>query len=87
MRFYSFMVWLNFVLSIIENPAIMEDMLLESPHALVKFQVYTAKVECTYEDRRLNRVKTKNTIPFGPWARMIVGSKHYFHICNQLFYL
>ena len=87
MRFYSFTVWLNFVLSIIENPAIMEDMLRESPHALVKFQVYTAKVECTYEDRRLNRVKTKNTIPFGPWARMIVGSKRYFLICNQQFHL
>ena len=46
-------------------------MLKETPHALVKFQVYTSKGETTYDDRRLNRVKTRNTIPFGPWARMI----------------
>ena len=63
----------------------MADMLRESPHALVKFQVYTTKVEYTYEDRRLNRVKTKNTIPFGPWARMVVGSKRYFLFATNAF--
>jgi len=52
----------------------MAKMLKEHPHSLVKFQVYSTKGETTYEDRRLNRVKTKNAIPFGPWAKMIVES-------------
>ena len=51
-------------------------MLKENPHGLVKFQVYSTKGESTYEDRRLNRVKTKNAIPFGPWAKMIVESNN-----------
>ena len=53
----------------------MDKMLKENPHGLVKFQVYSTKGETTYEDRRLNRVKTKNAIPFGPWAKMIVESR------------
>ncbi|XP_057308446.1 cation channel sperm-associated protein 2-like [Hydractinia symbiolongicarpus] len=60
-----------------DSPAAMFKMLRETPHALVKFHVYTTKAEVTYDDRRLNRVKTKNTIPFGPWARMIINNQHF----------
>ena len=47
-------------------------MLIECPKAVIKFQLYSRKSDKTYEDRRLNRVKTKNTIPLGPWARKLV---------------
>jgi len=58
-----------------DSPASMAKMLRESPHAVVKFQLYNSKVESTYDDRRLNRVKTKHTIPFGPWAKMVVENQ------------
>ncbi|XP_066932712.1 cation channel sperm-associated protein 2-like isoform X1 [Clytia hemisphaerica] len=60
-----------------ESQELMDKMLKENPHGLVKFQVYSTKGESTYEDRRLNRVKTKNAIPFGPWAKMIVENQFF----------
>lgn len=57
----------------------MAAMMKQAPHAVVKFKVYSRKMDLAYpqkmdmvnDDRRLNRVETKNAIPFGPWARMI----------------
>lgn len=43
-----------------------------SPNALVKFEVYNERENPTYKDKRLNRIKTKNTVPMGPWAKMVV---------------
>ena len=68
-----------FILSVLDSEELMDKMLKENPHGLVKFQVYSTKEETTYEDRRLNRVKTKNAIPFGPWAKMIVESNFHFY--------
>lgn len=64
----------------LDSTELMDKMLKENPHGLVKFQVYSTKGETTYEDRRLNRVKTKNAIPFGPWAKMIVESMSIYQI-------
>ncbi|XP_028399254.1 LOW QUALITY PROTEIN: cation channel sperm-associated protein 2-like [Dendronephthya gigantea] len=58
----------------IQNPEIMEKMLKESPHSLVKFQVIAKREELKFTDRRLNRVRNKNRIPFGPWARSVTES-------------
>lgn len=53
----------------------MEKLLKESPQGLVKFQLYSKKDEQRFHDRRLNRVKNKNSIPLGPWAHTVVVSK------------
>ena len=34
--------------------------------------MYTKKDEQRFTDRRLNRVKNKNTIPLGPWAHTVI---------------
>ena len=52
----------------------MEKLLKESPFSLVKFQVYAKRDEMKFNDRRLNRVRNKNRIPFGPWARSVAES-------------
>ena len=59
------------MIQIIDNSG-MKDMMRSCPNALVKFQVYNKENDATYADKRLNRIKTKNTIPMGPWAKMIV---------------
>ncbi|XP_065060530.1 cation channel sperm-associated protein 2-like isoform X2 [Rhopilema esculentum] len=56
----------------VKNNSGMKDMMRSCPNALVKFQVYNKENDATYADKRLNRIKTKNTIPLGPWAKMIV---------------
>ena len=52
----------------------MNEMMRTCSNALVKFQVYDRGEDATYADKRLNRIKTKNTIPMGPWAKMVVES-------------
>ena len=52
----------------------MTEMMRSCPKTLFKFQVYDNNEEMTYKDKRLNRTKTKHTIPLGPWAKMVVGS-------------
>jgi hypothetical protein len=58
-----------------KDESVMESLLKESPQGLVKFQLYTKKDEQRFHDRRLNRVKNKNSIPLGPWAHTVVISK------------
>ena len=50
----------------------MTKLLKECPQGLIKFQMYSKKDEQRFTDRRLNRIKNKNTIPLGPWAHTIV---------------
>ena len=52
----------------------MDKLLKESPFSLVKFQVHSKRDEMKFNDRRLNRVRNKNRIPFGPWARSVTES-------------
>lgn len=62
----------------------MHKLLKETPQGLVKFQLYSKKDEQRFHDRRLNRVKNKNSIPLGPWAHTVVISKYsnlYFVLC------
>lgn len=54
----------------IQDPEIMDKLLKESPFSLVKFQV-SRREEIKFNDRRLNRVRNKSRIPFGPWARSV----------------
>ena len=54
----------------------MDKLLKESPFSLVKFQVYSKREEMKFNDRRLNRVRNKNRIPFGPWARTVADSTY-----------
>lgn len=56
----------------------MNEMMRTCSNALVKFQVYNKDNDATYADKRLNRIKTKNTIPMGPWAKMVVESILFF---------
>ncbi|XP_046839003.1 cation channel sperm-associated protein 2-like [Xenia sp. Carnegie-2017] len=58
----------------IQDPDIMDKLLKESPFSLVKFQVYSKRNDLKFNDRRLNRVRNKNKIPFGPWARTVTES-------------
>ncbi|XP_020904901.1 cation channel sperm-associated protein 2 [Exaiptasia diaphana] len=66
------------------DDAVMEKLLKESPLGLVKFQLYSKKDEQRFHDRRLNRVKNKNSIPLGPWAHTVVVSKS--NLFNHLFF-
>ncbi|KAK3733236.1 hypothetical protein QZH41_002002 [Actinostola sp. cb2023] len=50
----------------------MDALLKDSPQGLIKFQLYSKKDEQRFHDRRLNRVKNKNSIPLGPWAHTVV---------------
>ncbi|XP_048584229.1 cation channel sperm-associated protein 2 isoform X2 [Nematostella vectensis] len=56
----------------IVDDAAMDDLLRENPQGLIKFQMYSKKDEQKFHDRRLNRVKNKNSIPLGPWAHTVV---------------
>ena len=53
---------------------VMKQLLRETPQGLIKFQMYSSskKDEQRFKDRRLNRIKNKNTIPVGPWAHTVV---------------
>ncbi|XP_015753936.1 PREDICTED: cation channel sperm-associated protein 2-like [Acropora digitifera] len=53
---------------------VMKQLLRETPQGLIKFQMYSSskKDEQRFKDRRLNRIKNKNTIPLGPWAHTVV---------------
>ena len=57
---------------------VMKQLLRETPQGLIKFQMYSKKDEQKhldeehFADRRLNRVKTKNVIPLGPWAHTVM---------------
>ena len=53
----------------------MNKMLKESPQGLIKFQMYSKKEEQKFGDRRLNRLKNKNSIPLGPWAHTVVEGR------------
>eukprot|EP00794_Sanderia_malayensis_P009747 gene9747-10744_t len=80
----------------VKQDASMDSMMKSFPNALVKFETYSKTEEMIYTDRRLNRIKTKNTIPFGPWAKMVVeeiqqmsaeslcGLKVFLNIFDQL---
>lgn len=59
-------------LDLISDDEVMKQLLRESPQGLIKFQMYTKKDEQRFTDRRLNRVKNKNTIPLGPWAHTVI---------------
>ena len=62
-------------LDLISDDEVMKQLLRESPQGLIKFQMYTKKDEQRFTDRRLNRVKNKNTIPLGPWAHTVIEGK------------
>ncbi|XP_068752581.1 cation channel sperm-associated protein 2-like [Montipora capricornis] len=51
---------------------VMKQLLRETPQGLIKFQMYSKKDEQRFTDRRLNRIKNKNTIPLGPWAHTVI---------------
>ncbi|EDO37246.1 predicted protein [Nematostella vectensis] len=70
----------------IVDDAAMDDLLRENPQGLIKFQMYSKKDEQKFHDRRLNRVKNKNSIPLGPWAHTVVEGQHNIFMC-LLFYL
>ena len=53
----------------------MKELLRNTPEGLIKFQMYSKKDEQRFTDRRLNRVKNKNTIPLGPWAHTVIEGK------------
>lgn len=55
----------------------MDEMMRTCSNALVKFQVYTHGGDTAYADRRLNRIKTKSSIPMGPWAKMVVQNNRF----------
>lgn len=71
------------ILSFAEDE-VMYKLLKESPHALIKFQMYSKKEEQKFGDRRLNRLKNKNSIPLGPWAHTVVESKCLQHRSKRL---
>lgn len=58
------------------DPARQDKMMLENPHGLVKFQVYSRKEpgEVSPSDRRRNRVKNKNSKnpPLDIWAHYVL---------------
>ena len=60
----------------VEDSALLGKLLLDNPEQTVKFKVY--KRDCCPEissvDRRLTRVKNKNRLPVGVWARWVVES-------------
>jgi hypothetical protein len=64
------------------DPEIMDKLLKESPFSLVKFQV-SRREEIKFNDRRLNRVRNKSRIPFGPWARSVAESTYRNEIYMQ----
>ena len=77
----SYVPYLTLLLSMIlhilvEDSALLEKLLLDNPDQTVKFKVY--KRDCCPEissvDRRLTRVKNKNRLPVGVWARWVVES-------------
>ena len=77
----SYVAYLTLLLSMIlhilvEDSALLEKLLLDNPDQTVKFKVY--KRDCCPEissvDRRLTRVKNKNRLPVGVWARWVVES-------------
>ena len=77
----SYVPYLTLLLSMIlhilvEDSALLEKLLLDNPEQTVKFKVY--KRDCCPEissvDRRLTRVKNKNRLPVGVWARWVVES-------------
>ncbi|KAJ8029473.1 Cation channel sperm-associated protein 2 [Holothuria leucospilota] len=59
-----------------EDPVNMDRMMLDNPHGLVKFQVYSRKEpgEVSSSDRRRNRVKNKNSKnpPLDLWAHFVL---------------
>lgn len=57
---------------LIADDNVMKQLLRESPQGLIKFQMYSKKDEQRFTDRRLNRIKNKNTIPLGPWAHTVI---------------
>ena len=65
---------INYFFSVILDDKNMHEMMRNSPNALVKFEVYSKNEVMKYTDKRLNRIKTKNAIPLGPWAKMVVES-------------
>ena len=62
----------------------MNIMMKTCANALVKFKLYNQKERPTYADKRLNRIKTKNAIPVGPWAKMVVESIFLNFMCVSL---
>ncbi|XP_072038186.1 cation channel sperm-associated protein 2-like [Amphiura filiformis] len=60
-----------------QDDANLDKMMLDNPHGLVKFQVYSAnkdKVEISRSDRRKNRIKNKNSKnpPLDMWAHYVL---------------
>ena len=64
---------------------ILRKMLLEAPHQLIKFKVYRHDGETaeTNVDRRLTRVKNKNKLPLGVWARSVVEGQCDATLCQH----
>ena len=60
----------------VEDSALLEKLLLDNPEQTVKFKVYKRDScpEISSVDRRLTRVKNKNRLPVGVWARWVVES-------------
>lgn len=72
-----------------ESPQIMDKMMLEAPHGLIKFKVYQHSEE-KKGDRRLNKVRMKSQFGlycFGPWAKEITENKNFQHFMSVLIVL
>jgi len=72
-----------------ESPKLMDKMMVEAPHGLVKFKVYSHSEE-KKGDRRLNKVRMKSAFGiycFGPWAKEICDNKNFQNFMSILIVL
>ena len=76
-----------------ESPSLMEKMMIEAPHGLVKFKVYSHDDNDDKEkvvDRRLNKVRMKSQFGIyclGPWAKEITENPRFQHFMSALIVL
>ena len=74
-----------------ENPHVMEKMMIEAPHGLVKFKIYSHDdLTVEVKDRRLNKVRMKSQFGIyclGPWAKEITENEVFQHFMSALIVL
>ena len=58
--------------SAIPDPALLEKLLVETPMQMVKFKAYKRDGAPPTIDRRLTRVRNRNRMPLGAWAKWLV---------------
>ena len=56
------------------DPSIMERLLMETPKQMVKFKAYKRDGAPPAVDRRSTRVKNRNRLALGAWAKWLVES-------------